>query len=271
VTPEPEGERRVVVAADVATLTTAAAVHLRRALADTLAMRDRCWIALAGGRTPRAVYERLAEPGGVGIGPGIDWRRVHVAFGDERVVPPGDADSNYAMARAALLERVPLPPAQVHRVRGELGDGPAAADVYAAELRDAFALAPGQWPVFDLILLGIGADGHTASLFPGTAALAETARLAVAVEAPAPPARRVSLTFPVLNAARAIVVLAAGADKAAAIARAFADAGTIDACPIRGVQPAGSLTWLLDGPAAAGIPAPGEGDGAAAAHGAAEA
>jgi 6-phosphogluconolactonase len=252
VTAAVDGERRVVVAADVAALTAAAAAHLRHAIADTLAARARCWIALAGGRTPRAVYERLADPGA----PAIDWARVHVAFGDERVVPPGHADSNYGMARTALLDRVPLPPAQVHRVRGELGTGVAAADAYATELAVAFALAPGAWPVFDLVLLGVGADGHTASLFPGTPALSERARLAVGVEAPAPPTARVTLTFPVLNAARAVVVLAAGSDKAAAIGRAFADDGAIEACPVRGVRPAGTLTWLLDADAAAGIPAP---------------
>jgi 6-phosphogluconolactonase len=229
-------------------------------LAETLSTRERCWLALAGGRTPRAVYERLAEPGD----PAIAWARVHVAFGDERVVPPEHADSNYGMARDALLARVPIPPAQVHRVRGELGDGAAAADAYAAELRAAFGLAPGNRPAFDLVLLGIGADGHTASLFPGTPALVEHTRIAVAVEAPAPPRDRVTLTFPVLNAARAVVVLAAGGDKAAAIGRAFADDGAIDACPIRGLRPATPVTWLIDAAAAEGLAAPDTADDGAA-------
>ena len=133
-------ERRVVVAADAAALTVAAAGHLRRGIAEAIAARGACWIALAGGRTPRAVYERLAEAGT----PAIDWTRVHVAFGDERVVPPDHADSNYAMARAALFDRVPLPASQIHRIEGERGDAAAAADAYAAALSRAFALAPGR-------------------------------------------------------------------------------------------------------------------------------
>jgi 6-phosphogluconolactonase len=247
-----DGGRRVVVAADASTLTDAAAGHLRRGIAEVIAARGACRIALAGGRTPRAVYERLANAGE----PAIDWARVHVAFGDERVVPPEHPDSNYGMARVALLDRVPIPPGQVHRVRGELGDAASAADAYATALRAAFALGPGRWPSFDLVLLGIGADGHTASLFPGTAALHDTEHLAVGVQAPAPPRDRVTLTFPVLNAAGAVVVLAAGEDKAAAIARAFADEGSIEACPIRGLRPAVPVTWLLDAAAAAGVPAP---------------
>jgi 6-phosphogluconolactonase len=173
-------------------------------------------------------------------------------------VPPDHADSNYGMARAALLDRVPVPPGQVHRVRGELADAVAAAEAYAADLRAVFTgRTAGAWPVFDVVLLGIGADGHTASLFPGTAALGERARIAVAVEAPAAPRARVTLTFPVLNAARAVVVLAAGADKAAAIDRAFAPTGSVADCPVRGVRPEqGTLTWLLDAAAAASIPGP---------------
>jgi 6-phosphogluconolactonase len=240
-------ERRVVVASDPAALADAAAVHLRRALAEAIAARGSAWIALAGGRTPRAVYQRLAAGGE----PAIDWARVHVAFGDERLVGPDHADSNYAMARAALFDRVPLPPAQIHRIEGERQDAAGAAAAYAATLARAFALAPGEWPVFDVVLLGVGTDGHTASLFPGTPALAVGDRLAAAAEAPSPPAARVTLTYPVLNAARAVVVLVSGDDKAGAVARAFDDAVPLGECPVRGVRPgAGSLTWHLDAAAA---------------------
>jgi 6-phosphogluconolactonase len=245
------GERagqRVVVAADAAALTVAAASHLRRGIAEAIAGRGACWIALAGGRTPRAVYERLAGAGT----PAIDWTRVHAIFGDERVVPPDHADSNYAMARAALFDRVPLPAAQIHRIEGERGDAAGAADAYAADLSRALALAPGRWPVLDLVLLGIGSDGHTASLFPHTPALDVVDRLAVAAVAPSAPASRVSLTYPVLNAARAVVILASGADKAGAVARAFDDTVPVADCPVRGVRPAaGNLTWHLDAAAAA--------------------
>ncbi len=240
-------ERRVVVAVDAAALTVAAAGHLRRGIAEAIAARGACWIALAGGRTPRAVYERLAEPGA----PAIDWTRVHVAFGDERVVPPDHADSNYAMARAALFDRVPLSASRIHRIEGERGDAAAAADAYAAALSRAFSLAPGAWPVFDLVLLGVGPDGHTASLFPHTPSLAVVDRLAAAAIAPAAPTSRVTLTYPVLNAARGVVFLVSGADKADAVARAFDDGVAVTDCPVRGVRPAaGSLTWHLDADAA---------------------
>ena len=248
----PAFERRVVVAADTAALTAAAAGHLRRGIAEAIAARGRCWIALAGGRTPRAVYERLAEAGT----PAIDWTRVHVAFGDERMVAPDHGDSNYGMARAALFDRVPLPPSQIHRIEGERGVAAAAADAYAAALSRAFALAPGTWPVFDLVLLGVGPDGHTASLFPHTPALAVLDRLAAAAVAPSPPTARVTLTYPVLNAARAVLVLVSGPDKADAVARAFDDGDVVvDDCPVRGVRPeAGTLLWHLDAAAAVKLP-----------------
>jgi 6-phosphogluconolactonase len=240
-------EQRVVVAADAAALTTAASGHLRRGIAEAIAARGACWIALAGGRTPRAVYQQLAEAGT----PAIDWTRVHVAFGDERVVPPDHADSNYGMATAALFDRVPLPAPQIHRVEGERGDAAGAADAYAAALLRAFALAPGAWPVLDLVLLGVGPDGHTASLFPHAPALAVVDRLATAATAPSAPTSRVTLTYPVLNAARAVVILVSGADKADAVARAFDDRVPVADCPVRGVRPvAGRLTWHVDAAAA---------------------
>jgi 6-phosphogluconolactonase len=240
-------ERRVTVASDPAALAAAAAGHLRRLLADAIATRGAAWLALAGGRTPRVVYEHLAGDGD----PAIDWSRVHVAFGDERLVPPDHADSNYGMARAALFDRVAIPAAQIHRIEGERPAAAEAAAAYHAALSRAFALEPGAWPVFDVVLLGVGADGHTASLFPGTAALQVADRLAAAAEAPSAPTARVTLTYPVLNAARAVILLVGGADKAGAVARAFDDAVPIAECPVRGVRPqGGSLTWHLDTAAA---------------------
>jgi 6-phosphogluconolactonase len=240
-------ERRVTVASDSAALAAAAAGHLRRLIADAITTRGAAWIALAGGRTPRVVYQHLAGDGA----PAIDWARVHVAFGDERLVPPDHADSNYAMARAALFDRVSIPAAQIHRIEGERPSAAEAADTYQAALARAFALAPGAWPVFDVVLLGVGADGHTASLFPGTPALRVADRLAAAADAPAPPTARVTLTYPVLNAARAVILLVGGADKAEAVARAFADDVPTAECPVRGVRPhGGSLTWHLDAAAA---------------------
>jgi 6-phosphogluconolactonase len=240
-------DRRVVVAADAGAAADAAAAHLRRLLAAAVERRGAAWIALAGGRTPRALYERLAAAGE----PSIAWPRIHVAFGDERLVPPDHADSNYGMARAALLGRVAVPPAQVYRIRGELAKAVDAAAVYARDLARAMPLAAAAWPIFDVVLLGLGADGHTASLFPGTATLGVADRIAADASAPAAPVARVTLTFPVLNSARAVVVLASGADKADAVARAFDETVAVHDCPIRGVRPAaGTLTWHLDAAAA---------------------
>jgi 6-phosphogluconolactonase len=160
------------------------------------------------------------------------------------------------MARTALLARVPIPPEQVHRIHGEAATSDAAAVAYAEALARACDLSPGHWPVFDLVLLGVGADGHTASLFPRAAALDERTRLAVGVEAPSAPVHRVSLTYPVLNAAREVVILTAGADKADAVARALAPEGSIVTCPVRGIRPAaGRVTWHVDAASASKLPA----------------
>src|SRR5262249_2881531 len=148
---------------------------------------------LAGGETPRRTYEALS----VLREPSIAWDRVHVFWGDERCVPPEDPESNFATARGALLDRVAIPPANVHRLRAEIAPPTAAADECERALRTFFVGAP--WPRFDLVLLGVGEDGHTASLFPGHDALRETSRWAVAVRTDAkPPPWRITLTLPAL-------------------------------------------------------------------------
>ncbi len=207
-------------------------------------------IALAGGSTPRRAYELLADMD-------LDWRETELWLGDDRCVPPEHQHSNYKMVSEELVDRLPADrrPRAWHRIRGDLGprDG---ADVLEQELRHVFGDAA-EMPAFDLILLGIGPDAHTASLFPGDAALAERHRWAVGVETPgmAPLVPRVTFTLPVLNAAREVVFLISGADKADAVARAFGDAPGPDA-PSSLVNPShGALTVLLDAPAAARLPA----------------
>jgi 6-phosphogluconolactonase len=203
-------------------------------------------MALAGGSTPRRAYELLAAKD-------LDWSGCEVWLGDDRCVPPDHEHSNYKMVSEELVDRLPIchrPPGW-HRIRGELGPG-AAADAFEAELRAAFA-ADAAVPVFDLVLLGIGPDAHTASLFPNDPALGERERWAVGVPVPgmAPLVPRVTWTLPVLDAAREVLFLIAGADKADAVARAFGDAPGPDA-PASLVRPArGSLTVLLDAAAAA--------------------
>jgi 6-phosphogluconolactonase len=207
-------------------------------------------IALAGGSTPRRSYELLATMD-------LDWSDTELWLGDDRCVGPDHEHSNYKMVNEELVGRLPSDrrPRAWHRIRGELGPRDAA-DVLEQELRHTFGDAA-DMPVFDLILLGIGPDAHTASLFPNDDALAERKRWAVGVETPgmAPLVPRVTLTLPVLNAAREVVFLIAGADKADAVARAFGDAPGLDA-PSSLVRPdPGTLTVLLDEPAAARLPA----------------
>ena len=196
-------------------------------------------IALSGGSTPRKAHEKLA-------GMGLDWSGVELWFGDDRVVPPDHEHSNYRMALESLGDVAPY-----HRIHGELGYE-AAADEYEQELRDAGPAA------FDLILLGLGPDAHTASLFPDDSALGERERLAVGVATPnmAPLVSRVTLTLPVLNAGKEVVFLISGEDKAEAVARAFGDAPSPDA-PASLVRPASGPTVLLDPPAAARLGAAG--------------
>ena len=214
------------------------------AAAELLAGAAGGQVVLAGGSTPRAAYERVA-------GMDVDWSSTGFWFGDDRAVAPDHEHSNYRMAREALLDRVE--PGAVHRIKGELGHE-AAADDYERELRET--LGEGV-PQFDLILLGLGPDAHTASLFPGEAALGERERTVVGVETPgmAPLVSRVTMTLPVLNAGRRVVFLVSGEDKADAVARGFSGAPD-PAAPSSLVDPdPGSLTVLLDPPAASRLEA----------------
>jgi 6-phosphogluconolactonase len=198
-------------------------------------------IALAGGSTPRAAYEKAAASG-------ADWARATLWFGDERCVPPDHEHSNFRMVEEALLARLAGPAPAVRRIEGERGPHEAAS-LYERELREAF---DGGLPELDLVLLGLGPDAHTASLFPNDPALGERERLAVGVDTPgmAPLVSRVTLTLPVVNAARQVTFLVSGEDKAEAVARAFSDAAD-PAAPASLVRPlSGALTLLLD-PAAA--------------------
>lgn len=234
--PTPE----VVVVPDMAALADEAAARME-AIALEAPSGSRGTIALAGGSTPRAAYQHLG-------GRCPPWGRVAFFFGDERCVPPDAEGSNYKMAREALLDRIPLRPDQVHRVLGELPPEEAAA---RAE-EDLRASVSGQpYPVLDLVVLGMGPDGHTASLFPGAPELEETQRLMVPVHRPEMPQPwRVSMTLPVLNAARRVLVVVGGAEKAPMVRRALAGDPDIPAGLIR---PAGALTWLLTEDAAADL------------------
>jgi len=207
---------------------------------------DRLDIALAGGSTPRGLYELLADPPPQGS---TDWSHWHIWFGDERAVPPADRASNYRLARETLLSRVAIPRAQVHRMAADEPDLEVAARLYDDELLRAVPKRVDAMPRLDVVLLGLGEDGHTASLFPGDAALEVRDRACVPARAPRPPHRRLTLTLPVLNAARQVIFLVTGAAKGEALRGVRA--GTVPAARVR--APSGQVLWLLDEAAAEGL------------------
>jgi 6-phosphogluconolactonase len=229
---------------DPASLATAAAERFLTLATLAIARRGQFSVALAGGSSPKAMYALLATEESARR---VDWSLVHLFWGDERCVPPDHPGSNYRMTRETLIDHVPLPAGNIHRMAGEI-EPEDAARAYSTNLKSFFG---GAWPSFDLVLLGLGQDGHTASLFPGSAVLYERARLAVAVTAHYQdrPAYRVTLTPPAINAARQVLFLAAGAAKAE-IVRAVLQ-GPAGQYPAQLIQPAtGRLTWMLDAPAA---------------------
>lgn len=200
-------------------------------------------LVLSGGSTPRALYELLTETDE------IDWLKVHIFWGDERCVPPDHADSNYRMAREALLDHVPLPHANIHRIRAEQ-DPEQAAESYEDELRHYL----GPDGRFDLVLLGMGDDGHTASLFPETAALDETERLVLANNVPQLETWRITLTAPLINRARNVAFLVAGENKAAPLREVLHGPRQPHRYPAQMIAPEnGRLVWFVDQAAAANL------------------
>jgi 6-phosphogluconolactonase len=204
--------------------------------------RGRFAVALAGGSTPEATYEVLAND----YAGALDWSKVHVFFGDERTVPPNHEDSNYRMAHETLLSRVPV--GSVHRMRGELPPAEAAA-AYEEELRGFFGTSD-EPPSLDLILLGIGEDGHTASLFPETSALEVQDRWVVANPVLKLETTRLTLTVPVINAARAVNFLVAGEGKAGALKEILEGEADPREYPAKLIRPEGGPVWMVDRAAA---------------------
>jgi 6-phosphogluconolactonase len=242
---------------DAAALTRRAAQYFVESIEAAVAARDRARIAISGGSAPKPVFEMLADP----AEPWrlrIPWKQLEIFWVDERCVPPDDKASNYRMAREVLLEKVPLGPAQIHRMEGEL-EPEAAASRYESELRNSFRLEGAETPRFDLIQLGLGANGHTASLFPHTAALHEFGRLVVANLTDAEQPWRLTLTAPVINRGSDVFFLIGGADKAHVVQEVFAGPRDAERLPAQLIRPAGGiLTLLLDQAAAALLPPPHE-------------
>jgi len=229
---------------DIDALSRAALDELLRIMGDAVAQRGRFAIALSGGRTPEKLYRLWAESERQNAR--TPWDKVHLFWGDERYVPKDDPLSNYRMTREALIAHVPIPPANVHRVPGpeDFGTPQAAAEAYEADLRKFFGSAP---PVLDLQLLGLGVEGHTASLFPGSPALEEKTRWVMAVEAPAKPPQRLTLTPVVLNQARNTFFLVSGEDKREIIRALRTEPETAPSrYPAGRIRPAGGVVWYLD-------------------------
>ncbi len=238
--------------ADADALSQAAAELFAQQARTAFSRHGRFTVALAGGSTPRPVYERLAAPA---FRDTIPWHATHIFWGDERCVPPDHPDSNYRMAMDALLSKVPVPPENIHRMAGEQPPH-TAADAYAETLRDVFGIAEGERPRF------MGSDGHTASLFPGTAVLHERTRLVAAHYAVHRACRdveklgayRLTLTLPVINNAEYVVFLVAGHEKAETLRRVLHGPRDPESLPAQLVRPVnGRLVWLVDEGATSGL------------------
>jgi 6-phosphogluconolactonase len=218
-----------------------------------ISARGRCLLSLSGGSTPKPLYELLAS---APYATQIDWSRMHLFWGDERCVPPDQPESNYRMTRQALIDHVPIPGENVHRIRGE--DEPqVAADAYERVLREFFGSGEVPSRSFDLVLLGMGPDGHTASIFPGTAATIEARRWVMPVHVERPKAMwRVTLTTVVLNAAADVTFLVAGAEKATRLHEVLQKGERRPLLPVQLVRPTdGSVHWMVDAAAGAGLEA----------------
>jgi len=235
------------ICADINELSVRAAEATVRIVTEAARGARRCSLVLSGGSTPRTLYRLLASQ----FDKKIPWAELHIFWGDERYVPLVDPTSNYRMAKEALLDHVPCPPANIHPMPTHVPSPDAAARHYEATLRGFFA---GTRPCFDLVLLGVGTDGHTASLFPGSPVLAETTRWVRAASAPTDPPTRVTLTWPALIAASNIHVLVAGSNKADALRHVLDESPDPRVYPAARIRSAeGSVIWWADRDAAGGF------------------
>jgi 6-phosphogluconolactonase len=238
------------IVADSASLFHAAAQDFVSHVESALKSSDRFTVALSGGSTPKGLFSLLAS----NYRERLPWNKIFFFWGDERHVPPGSSESNYRMANEALLSKVPIPPSNIFRVPAEDPDANRAAAEYEQTLRNFFHSTAGTFPQFDLILLGMGPDGHCASLFPGTAALAEKNKLVVANWVEKFKTFRITFTAPLINQAKVVEFLVAGADKSAALFEVLEGNGSADQFPSKMIHPvSGQLIWLVDRSAAASL------------------
>ncbi len=208
-------------------------------------------VALSGGSTPKALYSLLASADYCAR---LNWTRIHLFWGDERCVPPDHPESNFRMVHETLLGKISMPPENIHRIAAE-NEPAAAAAAYESELKNFFGVANGTWPAFDLILLGLGEDGHTASLFPRTTVLDEVEHFVAAIYVAKLQSYRLTLTLPVINAAAQVTFLVSGTSKAKILREILGSSGASFDYPVAKVRPsAGQLTWMFDADAARDLP-----------------
>jgi 6-phosphogluconolactonase len=239
------GNQKIIVKKNAAMLAQKATTLFHETAKESIGRQGRFVVAISGGSTPRRMYRMLAEEP---CGSAIPWDKTYIFWVDERCVPENDPASNYGSAKKDFLNRVPVPEAQVYPMPGELPPKQGAQN-YQKALIDFFQLEDGRFPSFDQIFLGMGSDGHTASLFPGQAALDERKRLIVAVKGGNPNINRLTVTVPVLNRARQIVFLISGKEKASSLKTVFEDRK--NQLPAQRIRPLnGELIWLLDQEAA---------------------
>ena len=241
--------QKIQIFADTEAMSRSAADALAEHIWASLQTCDVYSIALSGGSTPRRLYELLADD--PQLRGQLPWDRIHFFWGDERHVPPDHPESNYHMALDALLSRIPIPPDNIHRIHAENPDADKAAADYAREIRRFFKIVTGKMPCFNCILLGMGSDGHTASLFPGSPALAEQKSLVMANWVDKFQSFRITLTVPVINSADLILLLVSGGQKADTLKAVLAGDQPPDRYPVQRIQPKqGRMLWFLDRPAA---------------------
>ena len=242
-------DHKIKIVADVDAMSRAAAETIVEHVSESLQTRDVYSIALSGGSTPKHLFALLAND--AALRDQIPWDRLHFFWGDERHVPPSHPDSNYLMAYNALLSKVPIPTTNIHRIRAEEPVAANAAEAYEQEIRRFFKIEAGKLPRFNCVLLGMGPDGHTASLFPGTAALEETKRLVIANWVEKFQSYRLTMTLPVINNAERIIFLVSGEEKADTLKAVLEGDIESKRYPAQLIQPTdGVLIWFLDQSAA---------------------
>jgi 6-phosphogluconolactonase len=230
------------VVADAEELSRIGAAEFEHVARNAVQARGKFTVSLSGGSTPRGLYSRLAQ-----MGRALPWDKIYFFWGDERHVPPDDKDSNYRMARESLLSRAPIPPDHVFRMHAEDKDAARVAQQYEQTVREFFGLKAGELPRFDLMLLGLGPDGHTASLFPGSAALHERTGLVVANWVEKFGHYRLTFTAPVINNAAEVIFLVSGGEKTAALKSVLYSDAPAEQFPAKLVQPVnGRMLWLVD-------------------------